>query len=298
MPSVREPFAQSALVRTFRVAQTEGREGRSLESLGCSRAIRTHLDKDILLHDRHLDCLLQKEITFTAVSHAWDPKVLATQMQQRHSPQPAGVRRHTIESDEDGEELWHDYLSVPQWTGDIKTGILAAIHKIFSSAATALFYFHDPSAEAVRKLRYGESSDERKLDDLVFLGRLGEVWDEELKKHQSVYDLARKVHIGRNLVPWNLGPLAKVKALKRTNFAMAFALLSKRECCDQSDFLYALSGIVTTAPQVPFRTDVRTKIVELARRCIGAGDYSPLLMIPDLGDTDPRAHPDYALNTG
>lgn len=255
---------------------------------------------------------MQKGIALTAVSHVWDPKASATQMQQRHSLQPAGVRRHTIESpvgiyeglmrdkrDEDGEELWHDYLSVPQWTDGIKTSILVAIHKIFSSAAPTLFYFHDLSTEAVRKLRYGGSSDERlqgligicnalwfgrtwtamefvcshrvrmmtatyrpvgKPDDPVFLGRLGEVWNEELKKHQSVYNLERKVYIGRNLVPWNLGPLAEVKALKRTSFAMAFALLSKLEYRDQSDLLYSLSGIVTASPQAPFRTDVRTRL--------------------------------------
>ncbi|KAK4220358.1 hypothetical protein QBC37DRAFT_445644 [Rhypophila decipiens] len=135
--------------------------------------------------------------------------------------------------------------------------------------------------------------------DPVFLGRLNEVWEQELKKHKTVYELEQKVQIGRNLVPWNLGPLAGVKALKRTSFAMAFALLAKRECRDASDFLWALSGIVTATPQLPFRNDVRTEIAELARGCLEAGDFSPLLTMPDLGDDgDPRAHPDYALNAG
>lgn len=140
---------------------------------------------------------------------------------------------------QDGGELWHDHLSVPQWTDEIKTDILGAIQTIFSSAATTLFYFHDLDGEAVRKLRYGESSEEclRGLTDVcnalwfgrtwtamefvcsscvrmmtagyqpvgvpndpVFPGRLQEVWEEELKKYPTVYGLER-IDIGCNLVP-------------------------------------------------------------------------------------------------
>ncbi|RDL41433.1 uncharacterized protein BP5553_01412 [Venustampulla echinocandica] len=321
-PICEKQFTQSALIRTFRVGQTGG---RSLESLGCSGVIATHLDRDIILYDRHLDCLLQYDIAFTGVSHVWDPQVWVAQMQNRRSPQPADVRRLAIESpihvyeglmrdkrDEDGEELWHDYFSVPQWTGEIKTCILATIHTIFSSAATTLFYFHDLSDDLVQKLRYGNSplehlqgmtgrprqDDDRRLpalgepSDPGFLGRLKEVWDEELKKHPSVFDLERKVEMGRNLVPWNLGPLGEVKAMRTTNFAMAYALLSKRGCRDQGDFLYAVSGIITARPKMLFRNDFLTELAELARGCIEAGDYShPLIM---LGSADPRAHRNYA----
>ncbi|KAM7186619.1 hypothetical protein V8F20_011322 [Naviculisporaceae sp. PSN 640] len=345
-----EPFGHSAVVRTYRVGRAECEDP---SSLGCSAIVRTHLgrEKDILLYDRHLDCIIREKLAFTAVSHVWDPDVSLTQMRKRHSPQSAAARRRTIESpvhiyeglrqdrrDEDGEEMWHDYLSVPQWTGDVKTNILGSIHTIFSTATTTLFYFHDLRDDAVRKLRYGESSEERLEgmtavcnalwfgrtwtamefvrtsgrvrmmttdykpvgcpDDPVFLGRLYEVWEQELEKHETVYDLERKVNIGHSLVPWNLGTLAQVRALGKTNFAMAFALLSKRECRDESDFLYALSGIVLAIPQLPFRNDVRSEIANLARGCIETGDYSPLLMMPDLGDIDPRASPDYAFNTG
>ncbi|KAL8978792.1 MAG: hypothetical protein Q9205_005713 [Flavoplaca limonia] len=53
----------------------------------------------------------------------------------------------------------------------------------------------------------GEGNMYSKGNDPLFMNKLFEVWFEEAQKHKSIHHLEARAEIGKNLVPWNLGPL-------------------------------------------------------------------------------------------
>jgi hypothetical protein len=156
-----------------------------------------------------------------------------------------------------------------------------AIHEIFGRSHTMIVHLDDVGPEVVRKLYEGVTgicnarwfgriwtamelvrsgrvrtmtSDGRLVADEeavepVFLNKLHAVSADEVRlQHNCVFcveEAAGMTHdAGGNLVPWNMGPLLEVKRLRRTNFAMAYALLSMRGGRDRMDFLHAFCGIV------------------------------------------------------
>ncbi|KAF9879200.1 hypothetical protein CkaCkLH20_03433 [Colletotrichum karsti] len=131
-------------------------------------------------------------------------------------------------------------------------------------------------------------------DDAGFLGKVHEVWNAEVEAHGGdVFAVEEEVGMRRseNLVPWNLGPLREVRALGRANFAMAFALLSRRGCRDAFDFLHALRGVVGDASERRIGDDFRSEYVGTAWECLRAGDVSPLLITPAIEVFNPRLPP-------
>ncbi|CAI0652720.1 unnamed protein product [Colletotrichum noveboracense] len=126
--------------------------------------------------------------------------------------------------------------------------------------------------------------------DPAFLGKLRQVWGQEVEAHGGdVWGLEDSVGMrtSENLVPWNLGPLQQVRSLHRTNFAMAFALLSKRGCRDEMDFLHGLRGITQSNYEEPPGPNFRRGYLHVAWLCLLAGDYSPFFMTPNLPMSEP-----------
>ncbi|KFA66799.1 hypothetical protein S40285_08974 [Stachybotrys chlorohalonatus IBT 40285] len=346
-------FDAGTLIRTFRLCHSD-----SEEVLRYSRIIRTHLQQDIALYDRHLECM--HGVEFFAISHVWNPEVSLAQQQGPSSPQPVEVRRITVEKpmriyqglDSFGpREVWNDYVSVPQWNSELKARILPEIHRLFGMARATVVVFDDLSPMYVKSLRHGSTSEERlkglvgvckakwfqrmwtamefvrshqvemmtgdyKLvgapNDPAFLGRIDEVWNQELKNHRWVHDLeyqARSFQLDNtdpsiewqapiskhdepvepNLIPWELGPLRQTKQIKAAPFAMATALLSRRRCRDELDFLHALRGIIL-APSTLIASDFNfaREYSQAAKDCLSAGDHSPLIMTPAIPMPDPR----------
>ncbi|KAL0933885.1 uncharacterized protein CTRU02_210684 [Colletotrichum truncatum] len=140
---------------------------------------------------------------------------------------------------------------------------------------------------------YTLSSD---TDDAVFLRKLREVSDAELSKFPTVHHYAEHYwHLMRgNSVDWpiGLGPLLKVKDLKRTNFAHAFVTLSHRGCRDRMDFMHGLRGIVVGARERPLEMEFWQEFRRTARECLLAKDYSPLLITPVVKMEDLRLSKD------
>lgn len=358
-------FTTRTLIRTFRLSPPDS---AFEEHTRCSGVIQTHLQQDVILFDRHLECL--HSVEFFAISHVWDPEVSLAQ-QLRSSPQPIEVRRVAVEKPMriyhgleacGAREVWHDYLSVPQWNSVLKARILPEIHRLFGMAYATVVVFEDLSPNTVHRLKYGTTSEERLKgllgvckakwfqrmwtamelvrshkvrmmtgnyqlvngpEDPAFLGRIHEVWNQELKKYLWVHDLEHKARslqleegttmsndvqsditkgrssaiptaeqlqkVAPNLIPWELGPLKEIKRIKIAPFAMATALLSKRRCRDELDFLYALRGIIR-APSAIIASDVEFSrgFALAARDCLLAGDCSPLIMTPAITMPDPR----------
>jgi len=323
-------IGSAALIRTFRLHRLR----RGNELLRHTKIISTPFDEDIVISDWHLQCLLQSGIRYSAISHVWDRDISDTQCSGRQKPQPLHVRRLAVQlplfiyrgllkSGEISEldEIWHDYISVPQWSDDIKDRILLAIPDIYRSAHVTIIHFEDLRKDSVRLLYEGQTSDERlraitdicnlkwftrvwtameyarssqviamdedadvcsKREDPLLLNRMHHVWFDEVPKYQSVHDLEARAGIGKKLVPWSLGPLREIGKGKPSVFGRAFALLSKRRRRSEHDFLHALLGLVEPTSDRPLEHDFDREYARIARLCLAAGDYSPLLLTPRL----------------
>ncbi|KAG5804072.1 hypothetical protein H9Q74_013831 [Fusarium xylarioides] len=234
-----------------------------------------------------------------------------------------GIERPGYEA----RELWLDYISVPQWSDALRSNILPIMDKLFSTAETTVLYFDDVSPSVVNELYKDKRTPERlssvisvcnskyfkrvwtamefirservrmmisnytyfpDLDDPAFLGQVFKAWKDEVRQHEKVHDLERKVQMGKNQVPWSLGTLRQAKLLKRMNFAMATALLCKRGCRDRMDFLHALRGIVRAKSFKPNSSDFKKEYYRIAWECLKVGDYSPLLITPFMGAIERR----------
>ncbi|KAF5002967.1 hypothetical protein FDECE_10440 [Fusarium decemcellulare] len=326
-----KPFTDDALIRTFRV------EPPGNHSPGYSTVVPTQKG-DILLFDRHMSCVVEHQARFTVVSHVWDPIISNVQQQRRTVSQTSEAAHRVLDistkiyagiknAEDVAQELWLDYLSVPQWSDTLRSNILLIMHKLFTTAETTLIYFDDISPAVLKQLYGKERSPERlnavisvcnskyfkriwtamefirsgrvKMmtsdctylagqDDPAFLDRVHSVWGEEMKHYHLVQQLEAKVQMGKNQVPWSLGPLRKAKSLKRVNFAMATTLLCKRGCRDRMDYLYALRGIVPVSSTTRMSLDFKKEYYQIAWECLKAGDLSPLLITPFMETGDPR----------
>ncbi|KAF7546321.1 hypothetical protein G7Z17_g8526 [Cylindrodendrum hubeiense] len=219
------------------------------------------------------------------------------------------------------DEVWHDYISVPQWSNDVKDRILLAVPDIYGSAHVTILHFEDLRKESVQALYEAQGTDERlkaiidicnikwftrvwtameyvrsrhvisvdedydvcpNKDDPLFLNQMNRVWGDEVSKHKSAHELEARANLGKNIVPWALGPLQKMRGGKSSVFGLSFSLLSKRRCQSNRDFLHALLGLVEPVYDRPLGHDFDHEYPRIARLCISSGDYSPLLMTPGL----------------
>lgn len=58
-------------------------------------------------------------------------------------------------------EIWHDYLSVPQWSRKAKAAIISNISELFRKATMTVICLNDVEASAFDAMRSGASKDER-----------------------------------------------------------------------------------------------------------------------------------------
>ncbi|KAL8308238.1 hypothetical protein RB593_006520 [Gaeumannomyces tritici] len=278
-----------ALVRTFRVFDEMN------QCLGASRVISTPPGV-LVLYDRHLECLLKAKVPYITISHVWDTEVSATQYKGRHSPQdevvrhkalnfPTHIARSISQSVQENRELWHDYVSVPQWTPELKTNILESIHKIYNFAILTVVHLNDVAPVTINAFTRGESDEKRRQGMLgicrakwfsrvwtameyirspkvwlmdselqlhtdenansLFRNTMNSFWAGQVIKAGSTHKFEADIDISHNIVPWNLGPLDWCRNHQKRNFGLAFSLLARRGCQSRDDFLYALHGIVT-----------------------------------------------------
>lgn len=185
--SCRLKIGSAALIRTFRLHRPTG----ETELLEHTKIISTPFNRGIVIHDWQLQCLLQSGIRYAAISHVWDPDVSRIQDLGRNALQPLQVRRLVVQVPlsiycgllkSDGiselDEIWHDYISVPQWSDNIKERILLAIPDIYQSAHVTSIHFEDLRKDSVRMLYEGQTSDEclGAITDICNLKWFTRVW--------------------------------------------------------------------------------------------------------------------------
>jgi hypothetical protein len=193
----------SVLVRTFIL---RSQERNDLTSQPCTQEIKVpSLSETIQTYHRHLDCL-HDDTTYIAVSHVWNPLVanlvsaldpnldpdLIPDLERRRAEAIASVGEVTkivheepvrtfrglaAELDEKFE-LWHDYLSVPQWEPAWKLKIIDAIPKIFHEAHFTLIHQPDLPIASIAAMRNGSTPYEkcRGMSDICNAKYFSRVW--------------------------------------------------------------------------------------------------------------------------
>lgn len=114
----------------------------------------------IVVINRHLDCIREAQIPFISISHVWHPAISQAHLTGQTSSHGADcllevvlemlpVITKTFEPSSKVVEIWHDYLSVPQWTRDVQQSLLLLLPEIYSSSTTTIFHLADVLADTI-----------------------------------------------------------------------------------------------------------------------------------------------------
>lgn len=158
------------LARTFCLRSQCVAEG---QLCSCSAIIEVPtLDDQLIIYHRHMDCLFQST-QYVAISHVWHRDVADAQCNKQNSTVqisdvarvirdvPARVCQGVFEGLGKRVEIWHDYISVPQWQDEAKWAIIQAIPQIFKQAILTTAYLSDLDVASISAMRKGSSPYER-----------------------------------------------------------------------------------------------------------------------------------------
>ena len=106
------------------------------------------------IYNRHLACIESEEIDFIPISHAWHEPIAKAQDNSVEDINAAclayqiPVRTLLAATKERGPsvEIWHDYLSVPQWRKDVQSQLLLSIPAIYSYPQRVIMHLDDVRA--------------------------------------------------------------------------------------------------------------------------------------------------------
>lgn len=219
------------------------------------------LPDTIIVYHRHLKCLFEWK-QYVVISHVWHGQVADLQYNKRASlavevekivrevPAQIAQKLKDVTDLPRDFEVWHDYISVPQWTPSLKSQIIGSIPKLFQKAWMTVASISDVELCSIDQMRNGGTAEQRcrGISDLCNAKWLSRVWTameltqsqklramakefalidedpayksivteimcrwrDEIRRHGNSHDLERMAGIGNNLVPWQLGPLQEV----------------------------------------------------------------------------------------
>ncbi|KAK0613553.1 hypothetical protein B0T14DRAFT_526476 [Immersiella caudata] len=105
---------------------------------------------NLRIFNRHFSCIKAKRISYVPISHAWHESVAAAQDGRTESTDVSRLVFQTpvrtllaLVSKYPDAEIWHDYLSVPQWRTEVQGRLLLAIPEIYNYATTTLIHLDD-----------------------------------------------------------------------------------------------------------------------------------------------------------
>ncbi|KAL9070228.1 MAG: hypothetical protein Q9157_005892 [Trypethelium eluteriae] len=220
------------------------------------------LSEKILIYHRHLGCLFNFT-PYIAISHVWHEQVADLQYRRDKAALSADdvadiVREvpcriyHGLTTTFPGDfEVWHDYISVPQWQPSLKSQIMGAIPQIFRQALRTVAHLSDIEARSFDAMREGASPEGvcRGISDICnskwfsrvwtameltqscdlqimlkdfslieghsldysLLEELFTSWDVQVANHANAHAAEQMVGMGHNLVPWQLGPIGMIR---------------------------------------------------------------------------------------
>ncbi|KAF7555485.1 hypothetical protein G7Z17_g2171 [Cylindrodendrum hubeiense] len=108
---------------------------------------------NLRIFNRHFCCIEAKRIKYIPISHAWHADVAAAQDLRLDSINVSRLVYQTpvrtllaIVAKFPDSEIWHDYLSVPQWRAEIQERLLLAIPEIYNHSAKTVIHLDDVKA--------------------------------------------------------------------------------------------------------------------------------------------------------
>lgn len=141
-------------------------------------------DQMVIFH-RHLECLFVST-KYVVISHVSHRDVAEAQQHREFLDDVANIIRNVLArvcqgvAAELGEpfEVWHDYISVPQWHPGAKYAIVPAIPSLFEQAMLPVVHVSDLDAATVERMRNPESTNDRcrAISNLCNLKWFSRVW--------------------------------------------------------------------------------------------------------------------------
>jgi len=137
------------------------------------------LSESLLIYHRHLDCLFDFG-RYITVSHVWDPLVASLQADMEASQPktkksdasayievvakkiretPTRVCQGLAAIGLLGFEIWHDYITVPQWEPTVKLKIIHSIPQIYARAKFTTMHLHDVHESDINAMRSGNTEE-------------------------------------------------------------------------------------------------------------------------------------------
>lgn len=129
---------------------------------------------NLRIFNRHLACIKANKISYVPISHAWHENVAAAQDGHVESREVSKIVYQTpvktllaivAEFSNEVVEIWHDYLSVPQWRTNVQARLLLAIPEIYSYATRTVIHLDDVRAVHVSSQGGGPKSES--YDDFI-----------------------------------------------------------------------------------------------------------------------------------
>ncbi|KAI1399850.1 hypothetical protein F4819DRAFT_397255 [Hypoxylon fuscum] len=268
----RQPItSQDTLARTFTLVSQKTHSKGSCTKIDI---IVPAVYQGIQINHRHLNCLFQVK-KYVVVSHVWHPGIAELQRKGAGATAnadevarfvrevPVRIAIGLVGHFPEGTEIWHDYISVPQWAPDFKNNIIVAIPQIFGQAESTVAYLSDIDSGIIEVMRqeiriedriravstmcnatwfsrvwtameYVESKKLRAmLRDFTLiqevrpgrdlLGEMLDTWGSEVKRQGEPHVLEKIANMGVNLVPWQLGPLELIRHGRQDGLRATFA---------------------------------------------------------------------------
>src|SRR3569833_155356 len=108
---------------------------------------------NLRIFNRHFSCVKAQKINYVPISHAWHENVATAQDLRLETLEVARLVYQTpvktllaLSAISPDPEIWHDYLSVPQWRPDVQERLLLAIPEIYSHATRTVIHLDDVRA--------------------------------------------------------------------------------------------------------------------------------------------------------
>ncbi|CAG9951655.1 unnamed protein product, partial [Clonostachys rosea f. rosea IK726] len=105
---------------------------------------------NLRIFNRHFACIKTNQVNYIPISHAWHESVAAAQDTRTESISVARIVYQTpvktllaLAEDSPDCEIWHDYISVPQWRADVQKQLLLSIPEIYNYATKTAIHLDD-----------------------------------------------------------------------------------------------------------------------------------------------------------
>ncbi|KAF8846639.1 hypothetical protein BDZ45DRAFT_409230 [Acephala macrosclerotiorum] len=114
----------------------------------------------IRVFNRHFDCIKEAKINYVPISHAWHEPVSMSQQSRTESIDAARLVYQMpvktligLKNKFGSVEIWHDYLSVPQWHESTQQQLLLAIPTIYAFPERMIIHLDDVKIQDLERVK-------------------------------------------------------------------------------------------------------------------------------------------------